>query len=73
MVKLDRRTGSCNTLNDFFNKVGIPSKAEDLYLGMFNMITGTNESKTLTNHISCECKFKFDGIKCNSNQWRNNL
>ena len=25
------------------------------------MITGINESKTLTKHISCECKCKFDG------------
>ena len=25
------------------------------------MITWINESKTLTKHISCECKCKFDG------------
>ena len=25
------------------------------------MITGINESKTLTKDISCECKCKFDG------------
>ena len=27
-----------------------------------------NESKTLTKHISCDCKCKFNGKKCNSNQ-----
>ena len=32
------------------------------------MITGINESKTLTKHVSCKCKCKFDGRKCNSNQ-----
>ena len=36
------------------------------------MITGINESKTLTKHISRECKCRFDGRKCNSNQWSNN-
>ena len=36
------------------------------------MITGINESKTLTKHISCECKCKFDGRKCDPNQWWNN-
>ena len=36
------------------------------------MITGINESKILTKHISCECKCKFDEKKCNSNQWWNN-
>ena len=40
---------------------------------MFSTITGINQSKTLRKHISCECKCKFDGIKCNSNQkWNNN-
>ena len=36
------------------------------------MTTGINESKTLTKHISCECKCKFDGRKCNSNEKWNN-
>ena len=71
-VKLDRCVGSCNTFNDLSNKVCVPNKAEDLNLSLFNMITGINESKTLTKHISCEYKCKFDGTKCNSNQWWNN-
>ena len=36
------------------------------------MITGINESKTLAKHISWECKFNFNGRKCNSDQWLNN-
>ena len=36
------------------------------------MITGINESKTLAKDISCECKCKFDGRKCNSDRWWNN-
>ena len=36
------------------------------------MITGINESKTLTKYVSCECKCKFDEAKCKSNQWWNN-
>ena len=36
------------------------------------MVTRTNESKPLTKDISCECKCKFGGKKCNSNQWWNN-
>ena len=37
------------------------------------MITGINESKTLTKHFSCECKCRFDETKFNTNQWRNNV
>ena len=62
-VKLDRCIGSFDTLNDLSNKVCIPNKTEDLNLSVFNMITGINESKTLTKHISCECKWKYDGNK----------
>ena len=35
----------------------------------FQHITGINQSKILTKHISCKCKCRFDGKKCNSNQW----
>ena len=48
----------------------IPNKIENLNLGVFNIITGVNESKILTKHIPCECKCKFDGRKCNSDQKR---
>ena len=70
-VKLDRCIENCNTLNDLSNKVCIPNKAEDLNLSVFNMITGINSSKT-AKYISWECKCKFDGRKCNSDQWWNN-
>ena len=46
-VKLD----SYNTLNDLSKKVCVTNKTEDLNLSVFNMITGINESKTLTKHI----------------------
>ena len=71
-VKLDRFVGSCTTLNDLSNKVCIPNKTEDLNLRVLNMITGRNESNTITKHLSCECLCRFDGRKCNSDQWRNN-
>ena len=64
-VKLDICVGSCNTLNDLSNKICIPNKTEDLNLNVFSMITGINKSKTLTKHVSCECKCKLYGTKCN--------
>ena len=59
-VKLDRCVESCITLNDLSNKVCVSNKTEDLNLSLFNMITGINESKTLTKHTPCKCKCKFD-------------
>ena len=71
-VTLDRCVGICNTLNDLSDKVCVPNKIEGLNLSVFNMFTGINEWKTLTKHISCESKCKFDGRKSNSDQWWNN-
>ena len=71
-VKLDRYVGSCNTLNDLSNKVCVLNKTEDLNLSVFNVITRINESKSLTKHISCEYKCRFDRRKCNSDQRWNN-
>ena len=68
-VKLDKFDGSCNTLNGLSNKVCVPNKIEDLNLSVFNMITGINESRGLTKHISYECKCSFDERNCNSDQW----
>ena len=71
-VKLYRCVGSCNT-NDSSNKFCVPNKSEDLNIGAFNMITGTNESKILTTHISCKCKYRFDETKFNLDQlWNSN-
>ena len=68
-IKLDKCVGSCNTVNDLPNKVCIPNQTEDLNLNVLHVITGINELKTLAKYISCECKCKFDGKNCNSNQW----
>ena len=72
VVKLDRCVGSCNAPYDLSNKVCVANKTEDLNLSVINMITGINEPKTLRKHILCECKCRFDGRKCNLDQWWSN-
>ena len=65
MVNVNRCAGSCNTLEDLSNKVFVPNKTDDLNLSVFNIISGTNQSKILTKYISFKCKRKCDGRKCN--------
>ena len=67
-VNLDRCVGSCNTLDDLPSKACVSNETEYLSLQAFNMVTGINESKTLTKHVSCKCECKFNGRKCNLNQ-----
>ena len=37
-------------------------------IDVFNMITNKKEAKTMTKHISCDWKCKFNIQTCNSNQ-----
>ena len=74
MVDLGRCNGSCNTLDDTSGKTCVPSKTENVNIKVFHMITRINGSITLTKHLSCKCKYKFDGRKCTSNErWNNDL
>ena len=68
MGNLDRCAGCCIFLDPLSNRVYVPNETEDLNLNVFNMITGINDSQTLTKHISCQYKCKFDDKKCNLNQ-----
>ena len=67
-VNLGRCVGSYDTLNDLSNRVCVPNETKDSKLNVYGIITGKNGSKILTKHVSCNCKCKFDGRKCNSNQ-----
>ena len=68
MISLDRFNGNCNVFDILSSRIYVPNKTEDVNLDVFNMITGINKSKTITKHIFCNCKCKFDGRKFNLNQ-----
>ena len=61
----------CNTVEDPFVRISVPNKTKgaNLKYSIKNI-----ESKTLTKHISCEFRCKFDDRNCNSKQkWNNDL
>ena len=60
---------SCNVLS---LKIYVPKETKDLNVKAFNMITSKNEAETMTKHVSCDCKCKFNSAACNSNQKWNN-
>ena len=71
-TNLDRCVGSCNTINYLSNRLCVSNKTEDSRIHVFDKITGINESKILTKHISCKCECKIEGGKCNPSQKWNN-
>ena len=65
MISLHKCGGSCNSVNDLATKICVLSKTKVINVKVFNMITNRNEAKTLVNHISCDCKCKFNSPTCN--------
>ena len=64
MVSLYGCNGSCITLDDLQSRLCVPKKRESVNLNIFSMMIAINELKTITKHISCNCKCKFDDRKC---------
>ena len=60
MIFLNKYTGSCNVSSP---KICVPKETKDINVKVFNM---------RTEHISCDCKCKFNSATCNSNQKWNN-
>ena len=55
---------SCNLISKYM----CFEKTKDISVEVFNMLKNKNEAKTMTKHISCDCKCKFNSTTFNSNQ-----
>ena len=56
----------------YHQKYVFQKKQKNINVKAFNMITNKSEAKTMTKHISCDCKFNFNSATCNSTQKWNN-
>ena len=69
VISLSKCAGSCNVLS---TKICVPKETKDINVKAFNIITTKNKAKAMTEHISCDCKYKFKSTTCNSKQkWSN--
>ena len=71
-ISLDKCSRSCNFFDDSSTKAYVPNKTKDTNAKVFNMARKMNEKEAMVKHFLCDCKCKFDGEKCNSNQKWNN-
>ena len=47
-------------------KTCVSKERKDINIEVFNIITNKDEAKAMTEHISCDCKSKFNSITCSS-------
>ena len=65
MISLNKYTKCFIVLSP---KMCVPKETKDIYVKAFNIITNKNETKAMTEHISCDCKCKFNSTTFNSIQ-----
>ena len=67
-VKINRCSGICNSINDPYAKNCIPDIVKNLNVKVFNLMSRSNETKSIKLHETCKCICRLNTIICNNKQ-----
>ena len=67
-TKVNKCSGSCNSINDPCSKLYIPDVAKNINVKVFNLMSFTNQPKHTEWHETCKYKCKLDASICNNKQ-----
>ena len=70
-IKTSKCSGSCNNINNPLAKLCIPDVVKNLNVKVFNLVSGTNETRCLEWHETCKCKCRFEYSVCKQ-LWNDN-
>ena len=67
-VKINRCGGNCNSINDPYAKICVPDIVKKLNVKVFNLMSRSNETKSIKSRETCKCICRLNKIICNSKQ-----
>ena len=67
-IKVNKCSGSCNTINDPFAKFCVPGLVKNINGKVFNLIARINETRQMVWHETCKCICRLTSAICNSKQ-----
>ena len=67
-VKTSKCSGSCNNIKNLLTKLCVPDVAKNLNFKVFNLVSGTNETRHTEWHETCKCKCRFNSSVYNNKQ-----
>ena len=74
-VKINRCSGNCNNINDPHARICVSDVVKNLNvfknLKVFNLMSRTNETRSIKLHETCKCICRLNKIICNNKQRRN--
>ena len=63
-IKINKCKGSCNTINDPYDKICFAHKIRNTNVKVFNLMSRTNKTRHIKWHKTCKCKCRLDASKC---------
>ena len=67
-IKINKCSGNCNNINDPYARICVPDTVKNLNVKVFNLMTLTNETKSIKWHETCKCICRLNEIICNNKQ-----
>ena len=67
-VKINRCSGNCNSINDRYAKICVPDIVKNLNVKVFNLMSRSNETRSIKSHETCKCIYRLNKIICNNKQ-----
>ena len=67
-MKVNKCSGSCNTLNDPMARICVPNIIKNVNMKVYNFLMKLNEARNVLWHESCKCVYKLNSSVCNSKQ-----
>ena len=65
-IKTSKCSASCNNINDPYAKICAPDVVKDLNIKVFNLMSRTNETRSIKWHETSKCKCRLDTSVCNN-------
>ena len=60
IVNTNKCSGSCNNINDSYEKMCVPNVVKNINVKAFNLIPRTNETRYIEWHEPCKYKYRLD-------------
>ena len=67
-ITINKCKGSCNTINDPYDKLCVLDTIKNINVKVFNLMSRTNETRHIEWHKTCTFKCRLDGSVCNNKQ-----
>ena len=67
-VKINRCSGNCNNINDPYARICVPDIVKNLNVKVFNLLSRTNETRSIKRHKTYKCICRLNEVICNNKQ-----